>query len=244
MAGLSSSNLLVSSVTFIVNVLFTIPALKYVDRWGRRPTLLVGALLMMLLLLINGSLFAAYSKKPAPNQFPSKAESMFVEGVPAIIIVVCTYLFVASFAPTWGPVSWIYPSELFPLRVRGKAVALATSSNWAFNFALAYFVPPAFANIRYGVYFLFAGFCALMFAHVYFFFPETSQKPLEEIEDMFDDTRAGSTKFIGTKAWTTSVGRNIRAKGGDIEDNFGERGSNKQSAHAVQEIPMQDTPKE
>lgn len=61
-------------------------------------------------------------------------------------LIACTYLFVASYAPTWGPVSWVYPPELYPLRVRGKAVALATSSNWAFNTALGAFTPPAFES--------------------------------------------------------------------------------------------------
>lgn len=60
-------------------------------------------------------------------------ESMKLSGSAATGVIACTYLFVASFAPTWGPVSWVYPPELYPLRVRGKAVALATSSNWAFN---------------------------------------------------------------------------------------------------------------
>jgi hypothetical protein len=76
------------------------------------------------------------------------AESWVVSGSPSKVIIACSYLFVASYAPTWGPVSWVYPPELFPLRVRGKAVALTTSANWAFNFALGYFVPPAFQNIQ------------------------------------------------------------------------------------------------
>lgn len=81
-----------------------------------------------------------------------KAVSWKVTGAPAKAVIACTYLFVASFAPTWGPVSWIYPPELYPLRVRGKAVALATSSNWIFNFALGYFVPPSLENIQWKSY--------------------------------------------------------------------------------------------
>ena len=79
------------------------------------------------------------------------AESWILTGKPAKVIIAMSYLFVASFAPTWGPASWAYPPELFPLRVRGKAVALCTSANWAFNFALGYFVPPAFQNIQWKV---------------------------------------------------------------------------------------------
>jgi hypothetical protein len=103
-------------------------------------------------------------------------------------------------------------------------VALATSANWAFNFALAYFVPPAFANIRWKVYILFGVFCATMFIHVLFVFPETAGKPLEEVEEIFDDTTPGSLKFFGTPAWKTSVDkRTVRLERGeyDAEDKLG-----------------------
>ncbi|KAK4184152.1 general substrate transporter [Podospora australis] len=213
MAGLSdgSSNgvLLPSGIQFVINVMMTVPALLWMDRWGRRPTLLVGAFFMCLWLCLNAGMFAVYGRPPAEGEFTSKAESMAVSGTPAKVIIASTYLFVASFAPTWGPVSWTYPPELFPLRLRGKAVALCTSSNWAFNFALAYFVPPAFANITWRVYVLFATFCAAMFLHVYFMFPETANKPLEEIEEMFDDTKPGAIKYIGTPAWKTKNTRSL-----------------------------------
>jgi MFS family permease len=130
MAGLGSNVLLPSSIQFIINVVMTVPALLFVDRWGRRPTLLVGAFLMMTWLFVNAALLAHYGVKPRPKQFPSAAESIAITGAPAKAVIACTYLFVASYAPTWGPVSWIYPPELYPLRVRGKAVALSTSANW------------------------------------------------------------------------------------------------------------------
>ncbi len=133
------------------------------------------------------------------------AESWVTEGKPAKAIIACTYLFVASYAPSWGPASWAYPPELYPLRVRGKAVALTTSANWAFNFALGYFVPPAFENIRWKVYILFGVFCVAMWLHVFFMFPETSGKTLEEVEAMFLDPKG--LKYIGTPAWRTGVVR-------------------------------------
>lgn len=222
---MASNVLLPSSIQFIINVAMTVPALLWVDRWGRRPTLLVGAFLMMTWLFINAALLAVYSREPLPNEFPSASESMAINGAPAKALIACTYLFVASFACTWGPVSWIYPPELYPLRVRGKAVALSTSSNWIFNFALAYFVPPAFENIKWKVYIVFGVFCIAMFIHVLLLFPETSQKILEEVEEIFDDTTPGSIKYIGTPAWKTHVDRNIRRmeRGDmDVEEKFGE----------------------
>jgi MFS family permease len=130
MAGLGNDVLLPSSIQFIINVVMTVPALLYVDRWGRRPTMLAGAFLMMMWLFINAGLLASYGTVPPPNFFPNAAESIRIVGAPAKAVIACTYLFVASYAPTWGPVSWIYPPELYPLRVRGKAVALSTSANW------------------------------------------------------------------------------------------------------------------
>jgi MFS family permease len=243
MAGLGNSVLLPSSIQYIINVLMTVPALLYVDRWGRRPTLLVGAFLMMVWLFVNAGLLATYGKVPRLHQFKSNAESISITGAPAKAVIACTYLFVASYAPTWGPVSWIYPPELYPLRVRGKAVALATSANWAFNFALAYFVPPAFANIRWKVYIVFGVFCASMFIHVFFLFPETSQKPLEEVEEIFDDTTPGSFKYLGTPAWKTSVDkRAVRLERGELdpEDKVAANTEHfDRSPERVEEVPKQ-----
>lgn len=205
MAGLSGNNLLVSSsIQYVINVVMTVPALLFVDRWGRRPTLLIGAALMMTWLFANGGLLATYGKYAGPegvNHIPEA--SYLVQGPASKAVIACSYLFVASFAPTWGPVSWIYPPELYPLRVRGKAVALATSANWAFNFALGYFVPPAFVNIQWRTYIIFGVFCLAMFIHVFFMFPETAGKTLEEVEDLFTDPHG--PKYIGTPAWKTHI---------------------------------------
>jgi MFS family permease len=185
----------------------TVPALLWLDKWGRRRTLLVGAALMCLWLTINAILFALYSRTPEPGEFTSASESMAVSGPPAKAIVASTFLFVASFAPTWGPVSWTYPPELYPLRLRGKAVALATSANWAFNFALAYFVPVAFERITWKVYLIFAVFCACMLLHVFLAFPETANKTLEEIDGIFDDTKQGGKLFCSLHLGRSSLAR-------------------------------------
>jgi hypothetical protein len=154
MAGLTGSTLLVSSsIQYVINVVMTVPALLYVDRWGRRPTLLIGAVLMATWLFTNAGLLGGYGHYAGPKGVDNTpAASTSIGGPPSKAVIACSYLFVASFAPTWGPVSWIYPPELYPLRVRGKAVALSTSANWAFNFALGYFVPPAFVNIQWRTY--------------------------------------------------------------------------------------------
>ena len=117
-------------------------------------------------------------------------------------VIVCSYLFVCSFAITMGPVSWTYPAEIFPMRVRAKAVSLSTAANWyvtlssatnvaaeftirVFNFALAWAVPPGLSNIAWKTYFIFGTFNFAAFIHVFFCFPETAGRTLEEIGDVF-----------------------------------------------------------
>ena len=90
--------------------------------------------------------------------------------------------------------------------MRGKAVALATSANWAFNFALGYFVPPAFVNIQWKTYIIFGVFNFAMAVHVFFAFPETAGKTLEEVESMFTDPLG--PKYIGTLPWKTHIATN------------------------------------
>ncbi|KAH6644757.1 high affinity glucose transporter [Boeremia exigua] len=212
MAGLTGNiGLIASSIQYIINVLMTIPALIWMDRWGRRPMFVIGALLMMTWLFANAGLMASYGRPAPPGGLNNIAEQSWqIEGAPAKAVIACTYLFVASYAPTWGPASWVYPPEIFPLRVRGKAIALTTSANWIFNFALSYFVPPAFVNIQWKVYLIFAIFCAAMAIHTFFLFPETAGKSLEDIEEMFME---------GIPAWKTKVdfGNSRRAEQGIID---------------------------
>ncbi|KAI4168426.1 MAG: hypothetical protein LQ343_006435 [Gyalolechia ehrenbergii] len=205
MAGVSgNANLVASSIQYVINVVMTVPALLYVDRWGRRPTLLVGATLMMTWLFANAGILASKGHWAGPNGVDNTpAASWVVRGAASKGVIACSYLFVASYAPTWGPVSWIYPPELYPLRVRGKAVALATSGNWAFNFALGYFVPPSFVNIKWQTYLIFGVFCFSMLVHVFFLFPETAGKTLEEVVDIFEDPNG--FRYVGTPAWKTRI---------------------------------------
>ncbi|KAB8222904.1 general substrate transporter [Aspergillus novoparasiticus] len=218
MAGYSGdSNLLASSIQYIINVLMTLPALIWLDRWGRRPTLLIGAVLMATFMYANGAIMAVHGEVVPGGIDGVAQQSMRLHGAAAKGLIACTYLFVASYAPTWGPVSWTYPPELYPMRLRGKGVALSTSGNWAFNTALGLFTPPAFANIRWQTYIIFGVFNTAMFIHVYFFFPETAGKTLEETEAMFEDPNG--IKYIGTPAWKTRVttGRIQQLERGDVE---------------------------
>lgn len=218
MAGYQGNGtLLASSIQYIINVLCTVPALVWMDRWGRRPTLLIGAAFMMTWMYANAGIMALYGEVVPGGIQGVPEESMRLSGAPAKGLIACTYLFVASYAPSWGPVSWVYPPELYPLRVRGKAVALATSANWALNTALGLFTPVAFATIRWQTYIIFGVFLTAMWIHVFFMFPETAGKTLEETEQIFEDPHG--IPYLGTPAWKTrhDTKRIVAAEAGDVE---------------------------
>ncbi|KAJ5627246.1 general substrate transporter [Penicillium herquei] len=217
MAGYTgNSGLLSSSVEYIINVFMTLPGIFWQDRWGRRPTMLVGAFLMSALMFANAGILGGKAYIIPLDQRTSPEESMSLTGSSAKALVALTYLFVASYAPTWGPASWTYPPELYPLRLRGKGTSMATSGNWIFNMALGLFTPSAFENITWKTYILFGVFNACAFIHVYFCFPETAGKTLEEIEAIFEDPNG--IKYLGTPAWKTRKTRaTVALERGDVE---------------------------
>jgi len=205
MAGFSgNANLVASSIQYVINVIMTVPGLYLVDHIGRRPLLIVGSTFMMIWLFAVGGIMATFGSPAPPGGIGGiEEESWIVSGAASKAVIACSYLFVASFAPTWGPVSWIYPSELFPLRVRGKGVALATATNWIWNTALGLFVPVAFTNISWKTYIIFGLFCLTMTVQAFFMYPETMRKSLEEIEQIFIDK---------VPAWKTRKGNNTRSR--------------------------------
>lgn len=199
MAGYSGNTLLVSSsIQYVLNTVMTIPAFYLIDRFGRRPILLIGATLMMAFQFAIGGILASYSEKVDSFEGDTtirlhipKSQSSASKGV-----IASCYLFVVSFASTWGVCIWVYCAEIWGDNLcRQRGAAVATSLNWMFNFAIAMFTPSAFKNITWKTYFVFATFCGTMFIHVFFFFPETKGKRLEEIGQMWD---------AGVPAWKTA----------------------------------------
>jgi hypothetical protein len=208
-AGIADE-LLTSSIQYIINVVMTLPAILYLDRTGRRPSLLLGSFGMMTFLFISGALQASYGQ---PNTNPdTMGEVSWVlvnKPGPSKGVVACSYLFVATFAATWGPTSWTYPSEIFPAKVRAKAVSLATASNWTWNCALAFAVPPLLQKINWKMYMIFATFNGLALIHMFLTAPETKGKTLEEMDEVFDR---------GIPAWkTATVGSRLDQLQRDIE---------------------------
>lgn len=196
MAGYhGDAGLVASSIQYCINFAMTIPALYLMDKVGRRPVLLTGAAFMMLWQFAIGGLLADYSTPDAISDtvrisIPSE-HSKAAKGV-----IACCYLFVVSFACTWGVGIWVYCAEVWgDSASRQRGACVATAANWIFNFAIAMFTPSAFKTITWKTYMIFATFCACMFIHVFFFFPETKGKRLEEIGQMWDE---------GVPAWKSA----------------------------------------
>ncbi|KAF8310974.1 glucose transporter [Clavulina sp. PMI_390] len=178
------ATLVASSIQYALNVAMTVPAIIYIDKWGRRPMMILGFGGMSFWLWLVGGLqggFGHWGSVDGSTTWVVVNHTSVSHAIEA-----CSYLFVCTFAVTIGPTSWTYPAEIFPTRVRGKAVALSTASNWAFNTALAWAVPPALAHISYKTYFLFAAFNFVACIHMIFMFPETKGRTIEEMEAVFN----------------------------------------------------------
>ncbi|KAG8529518.1 uncharacterized protein KY384_006155 [Bacidia gigantensis] len=104
---------------------------------------------------------------------------------PGIVSALFLFLFNTFFAIGWLGMTWLYPAEIVPLRIRAPANALSTSANWAFNFMVVMITPVSFASITYKTYIIFAVINAAIVPTVYFFYPETAYRSLEEMDSIF-----------------------------------------------------------
>jgi sugar porter (SP) family MFS transporter len=185
-----ASPLATASIQYVINVVLTLPAIVFLDKWGRRPSLILGSFGMMTWLFISGALQQYYGQPNTGETLtPQNSDITWIvhnNRPVSSAIVSCSYLFVATFATTWGPVSWTYPAEIFPSKIRAKAVSLATASNWFWNMVLAFGVPPLLWNISYKMYYIFGAFNAAAFVHMALLAPETKGYTLEEMDEVFD----------------------------------------------------------
>ncbi len=191
MAGYSgNTNLVASSIQYVLNTVTTIPALYFLDKLGRRPVLLFGAAAMMAWQFAVAGLLATYSVPISDYNGSDTVRIRIPESNKSAAkgVIACCYLFVCSFATSWGVGIWLYVSEIWGDPIcRQRGASLATAANWIFNFAIAMFTPSSFKNITWKTYCIYATFCACMFIHVYFGFPETKGKRLEEIAQIWDE---------------------------------------------------------
>ncbi|RHZ43103.1 uncharacterized protein CDV56_100780 [Aspergillus thermomutatus] len=95
------------------------------------------------------------------------------------------FTYIASFGATWLPLPWLYPAEISPIKTRAKANAISTCTNWLFNFLIVMVTPIMISNISWGTYLFFACINACFLPVIYFFYPETAGRSLEEIDLIF-----------------------------------------------------------
>lgn len=166
-AGFTFDNALKFQVAIgLINLIFTALALWKIDSWGRRPLLIGGMAAVCLSLVIIGTLFTT--------------------GVQGIWIVVMLCIYMASLAFSINAVIWVLLGEIYPNRLRGRAMSIATFANWGTNFITAFFFPWFVTQIGMGPgFFVFAGFCFVATLFFYKVVPETKGKSLEEIENQW-----------------------------------------------------------
>jgi MFS transporter, SP family, galactose:H+ symporter len=159
-----------------VNVVATLIAIACIDRLGRRPLLLAGLIGMGASLATVGIAFAAIDAGRA-GAGPTAA---------GMVTLAALVVFIVSFAFSLGPVVWTVINEIFPGRVRGRAVAVATAVNWAAAFVVSQTFLSLTGALGEPVTFgLFAAFCAVGFAWVYRRVPETKGRSLEQIQALW-----------------------------------------------------------
>ncbi|KAI8319285.1 general substrate transporter [Martensiomyces pterosporus] len=182
-AGLTGSHAstLAQGVNGVVNMLSTIPAILWVDRWGRRRTLIIGSIVCGGSYLIQ-AIIKGVTSHPTVN---NGDVNLHMPTGPSYAIVVMVYIFVCGFAFSWGPIGWIYPSEIFPMHIRSKANSITTAANWLFNFVIGLVCPILLKKITWKLDIIFAIFMTVALICVYLFYPETKNRPLEEMEVVF-----------------------------------------------------------
>jgi sugar porter (SP) family MFS transporter len=166
-AGVEIKNaLLQTSLLGLINFMFTFVAVFFVDKIGRRLLYLIGSMGMVITLLLLAV------------SFYLKMEGIFT--------LICIMSFIAFFASCIGPVFWTLVSEIFPNRIRGKAVAFASFTQWIFNFFVVLLFPHFLASFGGAATFLFlAAMSLIQWLFTYVYVPETKGKSLEEIEKLW-----------------------------------------------------------
>jgi SP family xylose:H+ symportor-like MFS transporter len=156
----------------LANVIFTVVAILTVDRLGRKPLLIGGGLVMALAMITLGFLFQAKAV-----------------GIVALIAVV---VYIAGFALSWGPVTWVLLSEMFPNAIKNKALAIAVAAQWIANLLVSWSFKVVDGNstlnasFNHGfAYWIYGGMSLLAAAFVYLYVPETKRRTLEGIQHLW-----------------------------------------------------------
>jgi sugar porter (SP) family MFS transporter len=173
-AGLgNSAALLANVVNGGVNVAMTIVAIRLLDRAGRRPLLLGGTAGMAIAMIVVALTFAIGGSQ--------------LHGNTAYIAIAGLLLYTGSFAVGLGPVFWLVISEIYPVKVRGQAMSLATIANWGANFVVTVsFLTLLNAIGNAWTFLLFGGLSVLALGYFRRYVPETKNRSLQDLEHDLD----------------------------------------------------------
>ncbi|MDQ0243613.1 SP family xylose:H+ symportor-like MFS transporter [Bacillus fengqiuensis] len=165
MGAAKDASMLQTIVMGLVNVVFTVVAIMTVDKWGRKPLLIVGSIGMAIGMF--GVAGLAFSN---------------IIGISTLIFII---IYTASFMMSWGPICWVLISEIFPNKIRGQAVAIAVAAQWAANYLISSTYPIMMeysSGLTYGFYGLMSVLSAIF---VWKLVPETKGKTLEQMENVW-----------------------------------------------------------
>ncbi|KAF2146940.1 uncharacterized protein K452DRAFT_348575 [Aplosporella prunicola CBS 121167] len=203
----------ISLITSCINVGSTFPGLYLVEKWGRRNLLLFGAVGMAITQLLVAIIGTVVGSEDMPAQR-------------AMIAFVCIYIF--FFACSWGPVAWVVTGEIFPLKVRAKALSMTTASNWLLNWAIAFMTPylvdsgPGNANLGAKVFYIWGGACFVCIFFVWGLIYETKGLSLEQVDELYSKVSCAwkSNGFVPTVSFqeVQDVGVGAGQSLGDVEN--------------------------
>ena len=165
MGAEKDASMLQTIIMGLVNVIFTVVAILTVDKWGRKPLLMVGSIGMAVGMFAIGAL--AFMK---------------IIGISTLVFII---IYTASFMMSWGPICWVLISELFPNKIRGKAIALAVAAQWAANYFISATYPAMMELSSGGTYWFYGVMSIISFFFVWKMVPETKGKTLEEMENVW-----------------------------------------------------------
>ena len=174
-AGFTEADALLTNViSGSVNVAFTFLAIYLVDRVGRKPLLMIGALGQAVMLGLLAIIFATGAS--------DATEGIQMGGTSGILALLAANGYIAFFAFTWGPIMWVMLGEMFSNKFRGAALAVAGLTQWGSNFLITITFPVLLASIGLGIsYGIYAAFGIIAFVIVRKYVTETKGKTLEDI---------------------------------------------------------------
>lgn len=186
--GAISNSFLISLIFTLVNVLSTPFSFYTVEKFGRRPILIVGAAGMTVCLFIVAIIGVTVGFNKTHTLADGSTAADNISAVNAQVAFIAIFIF--FFASTWGPGAWVLIGEIFPLPIRSRGVALSTASNWLWNTIIAVITPymvgtgPGEGDLKSSVFFVWGALCFSAFIYAYFLVPETKGLSLEQVDKM------------------------------------------------------------